>query len=165
MSGHLNPAALARQYELTAYCVRKNADGLSNEEGLSAPERGGNSLNWVVGHVLASRNEFFPLVGLEPFWDEERMKLYERGSPNVTDAAAAVPLEELLRDLGRSQEALQGYLKRATPEDLERRLPEPSELLGETVGQALTVLSFHEAYHAGQTGILRRRLGKEGVLK
>jgi hypothetical protein len=26
-------------------------------------------------------------------------------------------------------------------------------------------LAFHEAYHAGQTGILRRVVGREGMIK
>jgi uncharacterized damage-inducible protein DinB len=34
-----------------------------------------------------------------------------------------------------------------------------------TVREALAVLQFHEAYHAGQVGLLRRLLGKPGVIK
>ena len=31
--------------------------------------------------------------------------------------------------------------------------------------KSIVGLAFHEAYHAGQIGILRRVIGKEGVLK
>jgi hypothetical protein len=33
------------------------------------------------------------------------------------------------------------------------------------LGETLFVLQFHEAYHAGQTGLLRRMAGREGVIK
>jgi len=29
----------------------------------------------------------------------------------------------------------------------------------------VTFLAFHESYHTGQTGILRRIIGKEGAIK
>jgi hypothetical protein len=35
----------------------------------------------------------------------------------------------------------------------------------ETVGSLLAAISFHEAYHVGQTGLLRRVVGREGVVK
>jgi len=35
----------------------------------------------------------------------------------------------------------------------------------ETVGTNLAVFAFHESYHVGQTGVLRRVAGKPGVIK
>jgi hypothetical protein len=35
----------------------------------------------------------------------------------------------------------------------------------QSVGEKLFVLQFHEAYHAGQTGLLRRIAGHEGAIK
>ncbi|MCH9008517.1 hypothetical protein IIA29_11025 [candidate division KSB1 bacterium] len=35
----------------------------------------------------------------------------------------------------------------------------------ETVGEKLSFLHFHETYHLGQIGLLRRLAGKEGVIK
>jgi len=34
-----------------------------------------------------------------------------------------------------------------------------------TVGNQLAFFQFHEAYHAGQVGLLRRLAGKEGALR
>jgi hypothetical protein len=35
----------------------------------------------------------------------------------------------------------------------------------ETVGSNLATFVFHESYHVGQTGVLRRVAGKQGVIK
>ncbi len=40
----------------------------------------------------------------------------------------------------------------------------PSPLRKETVGTLLAGLVFHDAYHVGQTGLLRRIAGHAGVL-
>jgi uncharacterized damage-inducible protein DinB len=34
-----------------------------------------------------------------------------------------------------------------------------------TLGSKLFTFNFHESYHAGQLGILRRMLGKEGAIR
>ena len=51
------------------------------------------------------------------------------------------------------------------PEELAKPLPGgPDPILGDTVGSALSALAWHEGYHSGQIGYLRRVLGKPGVL-
>jgi uncharacterized damage-inducible protein DinB len=42
--------------------------------------------------------------------------------------------------------------------DLGRKLP-----TGSTLGDALSFLAFHEAYHLGQLGLIGRTLGKPGL--
>ncbi len=34
----------------------------------------------------------------------------------------------------------------------------------ETVGSLLTLIAFHQAYHTGQTGLLRRVAGHDGAI-
>ena len=43
--------------------------------------------------------------------------------------------------------------------------PAPDKSAADTVGETLFVLQFHEAYHAGQTGLLRRMAGHDGAIK
>lgn len=45
------------------------------------------------------------------------------------------------------------------PADFERKLENGN------VGERLAFLQFHESYHAGQVGLLRRLLGKDGVIR
>ena len=114
--------------------------------------------DWWTGfgrRTIANRNLALELLDRPRLWDETRFQRYRRHSdPATAGSPGVVPLEELLTDLQRSQEALLAGLAAATEELLTR----PSG--DETVGLALLGLAWHEAYHAGQTDYLRRLAGK-----
>ncbi len=103
----MDPAIYARQFGFCDYVLKANLAGVDQETSLVAPERGGNNLNWVLGHILATRNGIFKLFGIEPFWSDEQSAPYGRGSEPVT-ADRAMPLEELLAEFDRSQANLMG---------------------------------------------------------
>ena len=84
---------------------------------------------------------------------------YARGSDGLRDLSRARPLTEILADLRRTQERLLGRLGRLSDADLAEPVKDG------TVGSQLAFLHFHEAYHAGQVGLLRRLLGKEGAIR
>ncbi|MHC4547589.1 MAG: DinB family protein [Planctomycetota bacterium] len=159
----MDTAALSRQFGFSAGTVMGNTEGLTHEESLLTPERGGNCLNWVLGHIVATRSRMFPLLGLAPFWDEAKIRPYDRGAPPLP-ADEAVALPKLRETLAKSQEHLQGRLGALSGDDLAAALAATEEILGGTLGSALTAFAWHEAYHAGQVGILRRVAGKPGVL-
>ena len=144
--------------------LKANTDGLTHEDSLAAPPEGGNCINWVVGHVVATRNSFLKLLGRDPIWDKERAAPYGRGSDPIT-ARNAVPLEEILADYAASQEAILDALKGLSDDDLNAKSP-MSFFKGEaeTVGSAIAAFVFHETYHIGQTGVLRRVAGKDGAI-
>ncbi|HEX9106394.1 MAG TPA: DinB family protein, partial [Longimicrobiales bacterium] len=118
-----------------------------------------NCVNWVFGHIVATRQFVLDLAGARPWWDEERHRTYSAGDDGAWSPERAMPLQALLVDYDRSQELLADALPRLTPD----ALAAPA-LLG-TVGETLAFLQFHEGYHAGQLGILRRLLGKPGVIR
>ena len=59
--------------------------------------------------------------------------------------------------------ALQGMSDDALAADVPQKFKRPP-LMG-SVGDALARLCYHEGYHNGQIGILRRLAGKEGAIK
>jgi hypothetical protein len=69
----------------------------------------------------------------------------------------------------RRGEAVAGVdegLRRIDPGVLDRPVADsPSGNPKETVRTLLTTLMFHQAYHAGQTAVLRRIAGKEGAIR
>ena len=154
---------VARQFELSAMAITMNTDGMTHEESLATPRPAGNNANWVFGHIITVRNQFVPILGLEPFQDEARTKLYDRGTPAVT-AVNAAPFAELVESFGRSQEQIMGAL-----ENVDFDKPAPKSLdaafFGKTLGSALLTFAFHEIYHSGQLGILRRIAGKDGAIQ
>ena len=114
-----NAQSLAKSFGRNQQVVKMNTEGLTHEESLRGPAPAGNSMNWVVGHIVAVRNLILGLVGESPIWSESEAAPYERGSMPNPDAAR--PLDQILADLDRSQERLAKGLERVTAADLARR--------------------------------------------
>jgi uncharacterized damage-inducible protein DinB len=150
--------ALQKLFGINHRALELNVKGLSHEESLIQPPRGGNCLNWVAGHVVANRNFVLGLVGEQPIWSEAEMEPYKRGSAPMKDGSRARKFEQIVADFTRSQERLRAGLSRLTEEDLAKKKGD------ETVADSLHFLQFHEAYHVGQMGLLRRMAGKEGAI-
>ena len=78
----------------------------------------------------------------------------------------ALPIDELRRRFKAMQEPLVNAIKGLSPEAM--AATPPRKFTGhpnETVGSNMATLVFHESYHVGQTGVLRRVVGKPGVVK
>jgi hypothetical protein len=154
----MNAKTLKRMYGLNYEALKGNLEGMEHSDSLVQPQPGGNCANWVLAHILATRNLVLEPLGAGRAMPEERAKRFSRGSPPLTDPSEAVPLGELISLLERSQESLVSALTSA-PESALTAL-----LRDQTVGEFLGVLQFHEAYHVGQLGLLRRIAGKEGAI-
>ncbi|MFN8547682.1 MAG: DinB family protein [Candidatus Eisenbacteria bacterium] len=140
------------------YALGLNLDGLTDEESRTSPAPGGNCVNWVLGHIIASRADIMKLLGAESTFAAEHVARYARGSAGDAAAGNYLPLDALQQELNRSQEALSAALAAATPE----RLAAP--IRDDTVYGTLAFLQFHEGYHVGQIGVLRRVLGHKGQI-
>ena len=152
---------LMSQFALNFFVLKRNTAGISQEECLRSPQEGGNCVNWVLGHILATRNSLLELLEEEPVWSEEQALRYRRGSPPVTAGTEAIPLARMLTDLEESQSRIESGVKRLDSARLSEAAPfSPTGRADETVGSLIATLSFHESYHAGQTGLLRHILGK-----
>jgi uncharacterized damage-inducible protein DinB len=155
---------LAHQLGLAEYVVDRNLDGITHAESLARPAGGGNSLNWVMGHLVQTYEQALLLLGHDRLFPAEEMDAYGSGRGGPADAAA-VPVEELVRRFRRAGAAMQAALLALGADDLARPASlSPTGDDGETVGSLLSSIAFHQAYHAGQTGTLRRLLGHRGAI-
>ena len=146
--------------------VRLNVDGVSQEESLIQPSPAGNCLNWVVGHLTCIYNKVIPLLGEEPVADEATLKRYDRGAPPLQDGAEALDFRDLMAAFEKASERVDAGLANLGAEALDQKAPfSPGGNPDETVRSLLGTVFFHQAYHAGQTGILRRIAGKEGAIR
>jgi uncharacterized damage-inducible protein DinB len=153
------------QARATRHVVRVNVDGVTHEESLIQPAPGGNCLNWVIGHLLTTYDQTLPMVGQEPVMEKGAVKRYARGTPPLQDPGEALDLKELLTAWDEANERFDAGLASLTPEVLDRPAPfSPSNNPKETVRSLLATVLFHQAYHAGQTGLLRRIAGKDGAI-
>lgn len=155
----MNSDTLSKLFSLNVMVIEKNLKGITPDESLFQPRQAGNCVNWVFGHIVATRNQVMKIIGERHVWSQEEAAPYVRGSAPLKDESVALPLSRMLTDLLASQNKLLTKLHSISPEELE----EPVE--NGTVCEQLAILLFHEAYHAGQLGILRRLLGKPGAIK
>ena len=150
---------LLHQFNMTYFVIRRNLDGVETEDAIIRVGEDGANINWIVGHILATRNVFIALLGGEPFWSDEQRARFASKSEVVVDAAQAMPLAQMVQTLEQSQEQLQALLGASTDEDL-AAAPEDGPPLCIRLGG----FAFHESYHAGQIGIMRRVIGLAGAL-
>ena len=157
-------AVLRDSFRMTQTIVKMNLDGISHEESLIAPPAG-NCLNWVLGHLVCVFENVLPALGASPVLAPKALKRYDRGTPPITNPADAWKLEDLLAAFDRATDAMDSALAHLTPEKLDSPAPfSPRNKPDETFRSVLTLVAFHQAYHSGQLGVLRRVAGKPGAI-
>ncbi|MEO8433157.1 MAG: DinB family protein [Acidobacteriota bacterium] len=151
----MDTASFPRLFANSQKALMKNLEGITHDESLIQPIAG-NCLNWVVGHLVWGRNKILEILKEPPAIAKETAERYKRGSDPMQSAGEATPFADLLSALERSQKQVQEALA-PDSQKAPALTPEDSENLG--------TLFFHEGYHVGQTGILRRLIGKEGAIR
>jgi uncharacterized damage-inducible protein DinB len=154
-----------QQTRITRDVVGINVAGLTHQDSLVQPSPAGNRLNWVLGHLLWAYNGILPLLNQEPVMDQESLKRYARGAPPIRDDSEALDFQNLLNAWTEVVERFEAGLAGITPDLLDRPADSPTDDPDETVRTLLTTVMFHQAYHAGQTAVLRRIAGKEGAIR
>jgi hypothetical protein len=145
--------------------VKTNLNGLTHEDSLIQPQPNGNCLNWVLGHLVCVYDRVLPSLQQRPVLGMEALKRYDRGTPPLRDSSEALELPELIAAWNQAAERIDAGLSNLKPEVLDTPVPRsPTNNPNETVRSLLSTTFFHQAYHAGQTGILRRIAGKEGAI-
>jgi predicted RNA polymerase sigma factor len=159
---------LAQIYEFSYGAIQRNLDGLTHEDSMLSPEPAGNCINWVLGHMVTGRGLVLMLAGASPtVLTDDEAACYKRGSAALSADGNAVELARLKSAFEETQQRLIPALQALSDATLSAEVPEQFRrppLLG-TAGQALVRLGYHEGYHNGQIGILRRMAGKEAAIK
>jgi hypothetical protein len=148
----ITPDIIIRYFKLNHQVLQMQVKGLTHEDTLLTPPFRANCLNWVLGHIVVYRDRALALLGEKPIWDENQAAAYNRESEPL-QASDALPLAQILADLEETQERLAVALAELTADDLERVVDD------RTLAQRLTFAYWHEAYHTGQTELLRQLAG------
>lgn len=158
-------AILRAQNRNTHWTVRVNTEGLTHEQSLIQPHPGGNCMNWVVGHLVCVYDNILNELSQKDGASTGKFKRYDRGSAPI-QANDAVEFSTLMAALESSVARFDAALEKLTPEQLDAKAPfSPSNNPNETMRSLIGTLVFHQAYHAGQTGVLRRIAGKPGAIR
>ncbi len=157
----INAIELADAFRRNADLIKQQTKGLTHDQCLLQPPFRGNCMNWVIGHIVDDRNRILDLLEASPVMAEAEVKAYRRYShgsdPVCCDTADVIPLERLLTDLDKTQEAISTALPRASQDVLKAE----REFAGRkrTVAQTVFFLYYHDTYHTGQTELLRQLAG------
>jgi hypothetical protein len=140
-------------YDTHNTLLHRFAEGLSNDESLRQPPFTANTFNWLLGHILSTRQEVLLTLDQPPLWPDGTGGRYATGSPPLTDAAEAVSLDDLMAQVDRSRGLLQIALEGGSAEYLEA-------IIGTRFGprpriEHIAGLQWHETYHLGQLELLR----------
>ncbi len=140
--------------------VKMQTDRLTHADSLLQPSMRGNCMNWVLGHVMASRNTILSMLDQETDVATEDLIRYQGDNDPITeDGDGVLKLEDLLDALERSQQKIDKALESATSDVFDRQIKRGDKSV--SVGERIFFLYFHETYHTGQTELLRQLAGTD----
>jgi DinB superfamily len=151
--------AIALIFKLNNEMVLRSLEGLSDADCWRRPSDG-NPMAWLVGHVTVSRAQL--LAGLGHAYDHGLGPLFKRGA--TLGSPGDYPSRTLVEAAWRDTRA---RMRDAFASLTDDRLAEPSggkPLPGvKTTADLIAFSAFHESYHVGQMGYVRRLLGEKGI--
>ena len=155
------PANLIATYGTNQWLIESQTAGLTHADSVRQPQPRGNCMNWVLGHILGSRNSGLKAVGETPVQAEAVRRWYVTGSAPISAPDQGLPLPELLAALGKANERMTQALAGLTPKDLNAIHDEETQT---TVGGRIAGLQWHETYHVGQLELLRQLAGTDDAI-
>ncbi|MBA3846887.1 MAG: DinB family protein [Planctomycetes bacterium] len=151
---------LAHQYQVSAGFIDRLVGDFAAPDW-AARDATGHDARWIVGHLAAIRARCGGMMGLEA-----RAKPWHaavgRGS-RPDQVSAEVQGADLLAAFHAAHRAMAERWDSLTPADLAKPLGRTLPDGADTNGGALRFLAWHEAYHLGQLGLIRRLVGKPGA--
>lgn len=132
-----------------------------SEELARQPMDAGNRFLWVAAHATAARGRVARILGAAS--DVPWEAAFDRGTEPPTDPAAWPSLEAVAAKWSEVSARLHERLDTLGEADLAKPVGEFPSTDGTLLG-AIGLLAFHDAYHLGQLGHLRRRLGLSRVV-
>ncbi len=128
-------------------------DGIDQESSLVRLLDDGGHINWLLGHVAASRDDILELMGASRTMGEGSDARYGYGS-RPEGAEDAAPLESLLAALEHTnQRVLEEIAK------LDGARLEEADERGRRLLDRLEFALWHEGYHLGQLTLYRKKAG------
>jgi uncharacterized damage-inducible protein DinB len=151
---------LALIFKLNNTLVARSLDGLSDEDVWRQPTGSGNPIAWLVGHLTETRAGMLAEMGA-PF-DYGWSRAFQRGS--ALQERAGYPTRAAIETAWKATHAaMRDAFARVTVERLAApvsRRPVPAV---ETLEDLIAFCGFHESYHVGQVGFIRKQLGHSSI--
>jgi uncharacterized damage-inducible protein DinB len=153
---------LVQQYGAIYSIIARNIDGLMHADSLAPAAGGGNTANWILGHLTNVQNGVMEVIGAPPVWECEQLERARFDHP-IRAADDAIDWDTLVERFNTSRDGCLAGLAALTDESLAEKMNDafgrPSTRAG-----VLAVLAIHQCYHAGQLGMARRAAGRKTAI-
>jgi DinB superfamily len=147
-------------FKLNNEMVTRTLAGLTDADCWTAPVGGGNPIMWLVGHATISRAGLLNKLGAG--YDHGLGPLFNRGA--VRGDLSAYPSRQVIEAAWNGTRARMRDGFASLTEEMLVAPPSGHPLPGVSDNAGLIAfMAFHESYHVGQMGYLRRMLGHSGV--
>ncbi len=146
---------LIADYRRNTWIIREQNKGLTHVQALTQAPYNINCMNWVIGHILVSRDDVLVMLGAEPLFAPHADPYRREADPITEDGPDVVSLEDLIDLVGKSQHAVADALS-AAGDTLATRDED-----GETLAERIRFQLWHDTYHTGQTDLLRQISGMD----
>jgi uncharacterized damage-inducible protein DinB len=151
----MNASELTQIFERNLKKLEQNLEGLSGTDFLVRVGEDGMHLNWLLGHVLHARMQLLRELGGFAHPDEPLLGVAYARDTRASNAET-FPTRILRDALRENQTVLETTLG-------ETDLTQPGPVQGSLADRA-AFMAWHETYHVGQSGVLRRLTGKTGAI-
>ena len=144
----INQKILLTIYEYSYFLTKQGISRISHQNSLVTPPGGDNSANWIMGHIITSRCNVLAMLKIVPPWDFERCQPYLPDSEPLSPDDKVEDIEIMKRLLDETQTSLIAAIQELTEVNLNRNNGQ------NTLGEDLAGYAIHEAFHAGEIGII-----------
>lgn len=157
---------LLQEFDLAYSMVCELADQFDESNAHTAPA-GHKPLTWFLGHLTCSKDYVCTLhFGTEPLLSLDFYELWADDCANV-DFTAGPTFAEQYSLYHQAHQRLRGFVAGLTPEDLVRTtdaeivagVSDDWKVRLRVLGQSISLIQMHDAYHGGQLGSLCAELG------
>lgn len=153
---------LVQQFGAIYSVVARNIEGLTHADSLAPAAGGGNTANWIFGHLVSVQNAVMQIIGAPPVWESDELERARFDHPIHSDAHA-IDWDTLVERWNVSRDACIAALSELSDEALAEEM---RDAFGNesTRARSLAGLVVHQCYHAGQLGMARRAAGKKAAI-
>lgn len=154
MSSTTAATTLSTLFQMQTSFLQKAVLGISKEHAIARVNDSNNHIAWLTGHIISCRYMLGRMLGLEV--SEPFPKIF--GNLRGLDENIEYPsLDELMESLPIISSQLAEKLDSMSDGDMEK------EAFGGKLIDIVEFLVYHEAYHIGQIGFLRKFWGYEAL--
>jgi len=139
-------------YDYSYFLVSQGIEDISHKDSLTSPPGDGNPANWILGHIITSRCNILALLENDPPWDYTRCKPYLPDSEPLSPDDKVEDIEIMKGLLDETQTSLIGAIQELTEEKINQNHGK------NTLGEDLAGYAIHEAFHAGELGIIKHTI-------